>query len=102
MGLSSPFPETWDNGEESQLVTEQLLPWGPPHSFHAPFGLSQMMEEAPSGLDSSFADKDTLLVGLSPGAEPETGSASKQCSWEVAVPRSEDVRGGRAGGIQGA
>lgn len=57
------------------------------------------MEKAPSGPDSSFADKDTVLVGLSPKAEPETGSECKQCIWEVAVTgrASEDVRGGRAG-----
>lgn len=74
-GLRDSLLEPWDGGT-SQLVGQPLLLWGP-HSFlPCTEGVVADGGESPR-LDSSFTDKETILVWLSPEAEPETGFECK-------------------------
>lgn len=62
-----------------------------------------MMANSAPGLDSSFTDKESILVWQPPEAEPEAGFECKQFIWEAITGSSGgDVRGGWKGKNLGA
>lgn len=72
-GIHGCFPETW-GGSGKVIARETAAPLcGLDPSFYAIMGLSRIMAEAPSGLDSSFQTRKSVQFGSPQEVEHQMG-----------------------------